>query len=235
MCCILARLNMDDNFSLSYQSNFDHMESVQQEISLQQAIEQTARLSNLFHTTLGTKATVNAKGAFTMAYLSLCLEHREAILLLVGRGAIASATALQRPLVEALVIGAWIFNGANDSEIKALVQFDRSPPKFETMVQRLRKTHDFGKWFEVLRGHYSILGDYSHGHQRQLSRWIDRNAVAPRYTEGHMIEILRHSDVVGLMAAVHREKICDRPTDQLFKILEAAMLSRNYMPGAKGQ
>ena len=138
---------------------------------LNHAVQRSGRLSDFLHHTLGTKADLDMRGRFAMAYLNISLDHREAILLLVDAGAFASATALQRPLLEAFVTGAWIDNNATDNEIQNIASFTRPTPKFETMAQRLRKTHTFGKWFEVLRGHYDILGDYTHGHRRQLSRF----------------------------------------------------------------
>ncbi|MFC6415954.1 hypothetical protein [Massilia varians] len=135
---------------------------------------------------------------------------------------------LQRPLLEAFVSGAWILNDATKDEVRDIAALTRPPPKFETMAQRLRKSHDLGRFFEILRGHYGVMGDYAHGHQRQLSRWVSSTGVEPQYSEDHMIETLRHCDIVGLLAAVHREKISARSTEGLFELLTAAMHSRDY-------
>jgi hypothetical protein len=198
---------------------------------LNHAIQQSARLSDFLHHTLGTKADLDMRGRFAMAYLNLCLDHREAILLLVDAGAFASASALQRPLLEAFVTGAWIDNSATDNEIQNIASFTHPAPSFEKMAQRLRKTHAFGKWFEVLRGYYKILGDYTHGHRRQLSRWIGRDTVEPRYSAEQMAEVLRYADVVGLFAAIHREQVAKRPIARLLETLDAVMLKQEY-PGA---
>ena len=52
----------------------------------------------------------------------MCLEHREALLLLVAHGAHTSAAALQRPLLEARVTGAWIDTCATDDELRAIAR-----------------------------------------------------------------------------------------------------------------
>lgn len=196
---------------------------------LRHVIQRSANLSDLLHNMLGVSAVLDARGRLAMAYLSLSLDHREAILLLVASGAFASATALQRPLLEAFVTGAWIDDNATDHELKDIITFNRPAPKFEKMAQRLRKTHTLGKWFEVLRGHYDILGDYAHGHRRQLSRWLGPDSVEPRYGAEQMAEVLRHADVVGLLAAIHREKIADRPIVRLLEILEAILFDHEYL------
>ena len=207
-----------------------------QEFDLPHVIHQSERLSILLHETLGTEAQLDPRGKLAIAYLSLSLAHREAILLLVKFGAAASATALQRPLLEAFVTGAWIESGATDAELKGIAALDpkASRPKFETMVQRLRETHDLGEWFETFRGHYKILGDYAHGYTRQLSRWLSPEAVEPRYVDGQLVEVLRHSDLVGVLAAIHRERIAKRPYSLWLEVLDAIMYRRDY-PKTEGQ
>jgi hypothetical protein len=80
--------------------------------------------------------------------------------------------------------------------------------------------------FEVLYEHYGIVGDYTHGNVRQLSRWLGRDAIGPRFSDGQMIELLRHTNIVGLLAAILREKLADRPVTQLFEML--TMLTHTY-------
>jgi hypothetical protein len=195
---------------------------------LKLAVQRSGRLSEALQTILETDAVVDTRGRFALAYLTLSLDHREAILLLVNCGAFASATALQRPLLEAFVTGVWIDSSATEAEVGSIASLQIPPPKFETMVKRLRKTHSLGKWFEVMRGHYNILSDYAHGHRRQLSRWLTQASVEPRYTHAQMAETLRYADIVGTMAAIHREKISKRPTDQLLRVFDSIMRKNEY-------
>jgi hypothetical protein len=197
-------------------------------LNLAAAIRQSLELSDLFRTLLTTSAKVDVRGHIAIAYLSIGLEHREAILLLIGAGATTSAMALRRSLLEAFVSGAWVYDCATERDIRLIATMDRPPSSVERMFQQLRKSHDFGEAFETLRGHYGVLNDYAHGHMLQLSQWLDHKAVGPRYSEGHMIETLRHSDIVGLMAAIQRENIAGRSVGRLSKILEEAKLKRDY-------
>jgi hypothetical protein len=190
------------------------------------AINQSAQLSDAIHEILGTTATVNARERLALAYFSLSLEHREAILLLVDVGACASATALHRPMLEAIISGAWIEACATDKEVEETAAFKRSPSKVVTMVKQLRSTHPLGNWFRVLYEHYGVAGDYAHGHLRQLSRWLGRDEVGPRYSDDQMIELLWNADVVGLLVSCLRENVMGRPVTQLLAMLDKLMLAK---------
>ncbi len=155
-----------------------------------------------------------------MAYLSLALEHREAILMLVVAQAYPSATALQRPLLEAFVAGVWILFSATDEHVEQICQRKKPVSKFETMAKQLKGSHPLGEWFEVFRSHYDILGDYTHGHHRQISRIMGRAGITSRHSTTQIIEILRHSDLIGIMAALHREDLAGRPIERLSEMID---------------
>jgi hypothetical protein len=188
---------------------------------LEEAINRSATLSDSIHEILGTTASVTTRERLALAYFSLSMEHREAILLLVSIGASASATALHRPMLEALIAGAWIDACATDKEVDAMATLKRSPSKVVTMVTQLRKAHPLGDWFRVLYEHYGVAGDYAHGHLRQLSRWLGKGEVGPRYSDGQMIELLWNAGTVGLLAAALRENLMGRPIAQLMHLLES--------------
>lgn len=190
---------------------------------LEQALVASSRVSATIRAELGEEAELDDRGRISLAYLTMCLEHREALVLLIAHGALTSATALQRPLLEACVTGAWIDTCSTDDELRGIASWVRPPSTFERMAQQLRIAHPLGRWFETLRGHYGILNDYAHGHRRQLSRWLGPGAVGPRYPDGQAVEMLRWADVVGLLAAVFREKVAGRPINALMQTLENVM------------
>jgi len=51
------------------------------------------------------------------------------------------------------------------------------------------------------------MGHYTHGHYRQISRWLSNDSVEPRYSNEQMAEILRLSVLLGLMAAILCEPV----------------------------
>lgn len=193
---------------------------------LTQAIERSMQLSDSLSKILGTNATVGTRECIAIAYFGLSLDHREAILLLVIHGAYTSATALHRPMLEALMSGGWIEACATDEEVESMASFKRPPPKAYTMSKQLQKNHDLGNWFRRLYEHYDIVGDYTHGHMLQLSRWLGRYEVGPRFEDGQIVELLWNADVVGLLASILRENIMGRPIAQLMEMLEE-LIHRN--------
>ncbi|MDZ5633952.1 DUF6988 family protein [Janthinobacterium sp. GMG1] len=199
-----------------------------QDDNLELALEQSAAISFSLQEILGDQGELDRRSYLAMAYLNLALDHREALLLLVQEGAFASATALQRSLLEAAVTGVWIDSCATDGQVEQIFQLKYFPSNFDKMAQKLRATHQLGEWFEVFRNHYKIFNDYTHGHNRQISRWLSSGSVGPRYDASQMIETLHHSDLVGLVAAVQREKILDRPLEQLSAMIKTVLeRSRN--------
>ncbi|MDN2676722.1 hypothetical protein [Janthinobacterium sp. SUN033] len=194
-----------------------------QDDNLELALKQSAAISFSLQEILGGQGELDRRSYLAMAYLNLALDHREALLLLVQEGAFASATALQRSLLEAAVTGVWIDSCATDRQVEQIFQLKYFPLNFDKMAQKLRATHQLGEWFEVFRNHYKIFNDYTHGHNRQISRWLSSGSAGPHYDVGQMIETLHHSDLVGLVAAVQREKILDRPLGQLLALIETVL------------
>jgi hypothetical protein len=205
-----------------------------QDDNLELALEQSAAISFSLQEILGGQGELDRRSYLAMAYLNLALEHREALLLLVQQGAYASATALQRSLLEAAVTGVWIDSCATDEQVNGIFRLKFFPSNFDKMARKLRATHQLGEWFEVFRNHYKIFNDYTHGHNRQISRWLSSGSAGPRYNVGQMIETLHHSDLVGLVAAVQREKILDRPLGQLWALIETVLdrsrIAKNMPP-----
>lgn len=191
--------------------------------NLELAIEQSAEISLSLQEMLSEQGNLDRRAYLAMAYLNLALDHREALLLLVKVGAFASATALQRSLLEAAVSGIWIDLCASDNQVDQVLKIERPPPPFERMAEKLRTSHHLGEWFEVLKSHYKILNDYTHGHSRQISRWLSSGCAGPGYDAGQMIETLHHSDLVGLLAALQREKIFGRPIGPFSDLIETVL------------
>lgn len=195
----------------------------------QQALDRSMSISEELQRILGREASLDNRGRLAMAYLSLALEHREAILMLVVAKAYPSATALQRPLLEAFVAGVWILTAATDEHVEQMRQRKRPVSKFDTMAKQLRgSSHPLRDWFEVFRGHYDILGDYTHGHHRQISRMMGPSGITSRYSLTQLIEVLRFSDLVGIMAALHREDLSGRPIERLSDMMDALFVSEEH-------
>ena len=75
------------------------------------------------------------------AYLSLCLDHREAIVLLARHGSASSAFALARAVYETCVRRLWTLFSASDDQQNQQNQLIRGiAPSFETVGKELAKS-----------------------------------------------------------------------------------------------
>lgn len=192
------------------------------------AVARSLRLSTIIRDLLGDRAGSASRIRLSIAYLSMSLDHREATLLLIRHGAFMSAISLQRTVLEALVAGIWLNRCASDQQLNQIASYEREIPKFGTMTKNLKETQDFDELIEIFKGHYSTLNDYTHGGRRQLSRWLCPGSVEPNYSHQQMVEVLRYADVLGLIAAFHREELSGRPTEKVAALLNAVLDRSEY-------
>ena len=198
-----------------------------QEAILTQALADSAGISAFISRTLGTEANLTRSERFGVASLGICLDHREATLLLAAHGARSSAFAMMRPTFEACVRGCWFGFVANDQQLDQLVEGKLST-KLEAMARAVAKAEPALQLLNALASmHKERLDDFTHGTGAQLARWYGPDGVAPRHSAGEVIDVLRFIDTVGLVACVAREKLCGRPTEPfLSKLQQAASPSR---------
>jgi hypothetical protein len=158
-----------------------------------------------------------------LAMYQLCMDHRNAVVLLVERGARSSALALARSSIEAYVLGLW-YEHAQEASLERLVDVlegNRPPPKFETAAQaaRAKLRPDVADAVEQIRLHYNKYSDYSHGHQYQLSRWVSDGHVGPMHDDADLVEMLRLLDAVGLMASIARKELLGEDLHPVFALV----------------
>ncbi|RYY83029.1 MAG: hypothetical protein EOO15_22060 [Chitinophagaceae bacterium] len=192
------------------------------ESTLVAALEHSYEISRFIAATLGSTASLNRSERLAIASLNLCLDHREATLLLATHGARSSAFAMMRPVFEACVRGCWFGFVATESQINAMFA-DRFSPKLEKMVRAI------GEQEPALKVLWSIattfkeqLDHFTHGSGSQLARWYNHEALAPNHTASEVIDVLRFIDTIALIACAAREKLCQRPTEPFLEKLVAA-------------
>ena len=180
------------------------------EPALSTALQKSYETSLFIAETLGTSARLNRTETLAVASLNLCLDHREATLLLAAHGARSSAFAMMRPVFEACVRGCWLGFVATESQVSAMIA-NRLSTKLEKMVRAV------GEHEPALKALTSIattikehLDHFTHGSGSQLAHWSNNQAIAPQHTASEVIDVLRFVDTVGLIACVAREKLCQR-------------------------
>lgn len=152
----------------------------------------------------------NHPGSFTdtgsnklaVAFFSIALEHREAILCLLRHGARTSAFALARSVFEAGIKGSWAQHCATDEE------YDRAfrtgvLPTFDTMVRKLSKIKATNSVFSRSKQlAWDALSDYAHGGMKQVVRWIGADGVSPQHNDIEVQELMRFLDMHCLLACI---------------------------------
>lgn len=134
------------------------------------------------------------------AYFALSIEHREAVVLLLERGAFSSAFALVRPAYEACMRGFWALSLADDQHITALLT-QNVAPKAENILSGLAKKYP-NSLFGTLKTSWKAMCDFTHGGGLQISHWLNGNGIGPTHSEEDALEILRYVDCVAVLAAL---------------------------------
>ena len=195
--------------------------------TLPAAIDSSRRLTDFIIANLGERAeAVTVNGVLAITLHSISLDHREATLLLVDAGAFTSSRAVARSCLEAYVTASWAEHIASEDDVRKFMRSERPAPSFETMAQRLRKSHPWGELFEKLRSHYKTLSDYAHGSTRQVSRWVSPDCIGPRHAEAEMVEVLRFVDAIGVLACISRESISSRAIEPFTTKLDDVLQGR---------
>lgn len=203
------------------------------EDALRRALADSADTSTFIACALGTEATLSRSEKLAVASLCICLDHREATLLLAAHGARTSAFTMMRPVFEACVRGCWFGFVANDQQVELLFAGKLST-KLEAMARAVGKAEPALRAIESLASMYKErLDEFTHGTGAQLERWYGATEVTPRHSAGEIVDVLRFVDSIGLVACVAREKLCGRPTELfLSRLHQAASPNRKLVAAA---
>lgn len=184
-----------------------------QEAVLQRALNASAATSAFIACTLGTEAELTRAKKLAVASLCICLDHREATLLLAAHGARSSAFAMMRPVFESCVRGCWFGFVATNDQIDHFFA-GRLSTKLETMARAVSRAEPALEGMASLGSLFKErLDEFTHGTGAQLARWYGPTEVSPQHSAGEVIDVLRFVDSVGLIACVAREKLCGRSTE----------------------
>lgn len=166
------------------------------------SIERSVELSEWISEHHPPKFTHEGCNMLAVAFCSIALDHREAILLLLKHGARTSAFALARSVYEAGVKGSWAQHCATEEDYSNA--FSRGVlPKFETMVRSLGKVPGTADVFRRSKDMaWEALSDYAHGGMKQVIRWIGAEGVAPQHSDNEVCELLALMNVYGLIACI---------------------------------
>ena len=144
----------------------------------------------------------DARTLTVIGFVSVLIEHQEAILLLVMHGMAGSASALARPIVEGAFRALWINLPATDEEVKRFNEKDKIDLEFGEIATALDKAYngldDFFQDFKART--WKHLNSYTHGGMRQIGRRFVKQEVANNYNEEEIYEMTTTVSTIVLLA-----------------------------------
>ncbi|RYH37537.1 MAG: hypothetical protein EON54_19210 [Alcaligenaceae bacterium] len=175
---------------------------------VQDAIERSLQLSNWIVERHPARFEHGDGNTLAIAFYAIALEHREAIVLLIGHGARTSAFALARSMYEANLKGSWArYCASEETLIRA---FDQGIlPGFDIMVRQLGKVPGSENVFRRSKDMaWSGLSDFAHGGMKQVIRWVGEEGIAPRHTDVEVCELLALMNSYALISAAGIVDLC---------------------------
>jgi hypothetical protein len=125
-----------------------------------------------------------------IGFISIVIEHHEAVLLLIMHGMVGSAFALGRPIVEGTYRGLWLNAVATDEELQRFIDKDEIKLSFQEITETLDPAHNTGDLFQELKNNaWKGLNSFTHTGMLQLGRRFTEHEVKNSYTEGQIYEI----------------------------------------------
>ena len=135
------------------------------------------------------------------SYFAICLEHREAALLLISRNMRASAFALWRPTYENYMRGHWALNVAGDKEFQQIAK-SKSMPKFDTVIKALDDKSKWGMFAKTKAKLWNPMSDFAHGGLSLLARWSGPDGIGSNHPDGEVLDLVVRLNTYGLLASM---------------------------------
>lgn len=135
---------------------------------------------------------------------AICIDHRDAILLLIQHGSRSAAFALWRTDYEALLRGQWAELCADEAAIVRIIQ-TRELPSIDTVVRRLDRLEpnagetSYGRTKARV---WKAMSHYAHNGVAQLSRWAGAWGIGASHPDDEVVELLGAVDVYGTLACM---------------------------------
>lgn len=118
---------------------------------------------------------IDGKSVLAINLLNLCNEHVRSIATLLNLRLEASAMALFRSGVEALIRGLWVFECLELSKVSKYAESDSNSdwPSFDKMIQDIDLTT-----FDRYKGRsFGLMNSFTHGTSQQILRSFDGKVI----------------------------------------------------------
>ena len=151
-------------------------------------------------------------------------EHHKAIQLLLKNSLVGSAFSLVRPTLETYVRGVWLLRCASDKEVKNFTDDKIIGKSFGDLIKEIeaRPGYNVDVLSKVKKEAWSAMCSYAHGGFLQAVRRITPGQITSNYSEDEMLEVIKSSSAIALLAASEIFSMAER------KDLVEAVLERMH-------
>lgn len=148
--------------------------------------EAQAEANQIARSLQGLKLRGDPRSRVALACFAVAQQHHAAILILLANTPPLHATAfaLLRPLMEALLRGEWISHCATDEQVKCFAMGGKKQLDMSSLVNALEEKglNDL-KVREVLyQNTWSVVSAYTHTYEHQVLHWLTGSDVSPDYS-----------------------------------------------------
>lgn len=190
-------------------------------MTIQTALAQSAKLSDWLDASIhGLDIPSGDREAMAGALLDQVQEHHKAIQLLIKDSLVGSAFSLLRSTFETHIRGVWLLRCASVEEVENFKK-DRLDKPLGALIQEIEACpgYDVDVFSKVKTEGWGAMCSYTHGGYLQAVRRIVPGQIAPNYSEGAILEVIRSSDTIALLAASEIFSMA-KQTDLTLEVLE---------------
>jgi hypothetical protein len=135
-----------------------------------------------------------------IGFISVLIEHQEAILILTNHDMAGSASALLRPVVEGAYRALWISLPATDAQVEKFNKKDEIDLTFGGIATALDSAYGLGDFFQNFKTRaWPHLNSYTHGGMHQIGRRFLNGEVANNYREEEIFEMTTSVTTIVLL------------------------------------
>lgn len=156
----------------------------------------------------GLEVLGDPRSRVALACFAIAQQHHSSMLILLANTPPLEATAfaLLRPLMEAILRGEWISHCASDEQVKTLAMGGKKQVDMSSIISALgRNLNDQNIHSTLYQNTWSIVSAYTHTYEHQVQHWLSVSDISPNYTTEQVAWLLSNaSSCMKLCAAAIR-------------------------------
>lgn len=159
-------------------------------------VEAQAEANAIAESLHGLKLRGDPRSRVSLACFAIAQQHHSAMLILLANSPPLAATAfaLLRPLMEAMLRGEWVSHCATDDQVKSFAMGGKKQVDMSSVISELgKKLNDPNAHSVLYKQTWAVVSAYTHTYENQVQHWLAVNDVAPSYTAEEISWLLTHA------------------------------------------